>query len=391
MSNASSAKILITGGHMTPAFAVINELRNFGYTDIEWVGHKYNQATSKAVSPEYTIVTQQLSLPFHPLTAGKLMFWITPQNFLYVLRDYLRIPVGFWQARKLLKTIKPAIVVSFGGYLAVPVVFWAKRMKIKVITHEQTVVQGRANKWIISRADKVLVSWPVTLTGMDATKTVLTGNPIRQDVLQVKSDNYRFQENLPVLFITGGNQGSYNMSRRILRVLPEVLEHFNVIHQTGESTDRETYQKALLLRDRLPFNLRNRYIAKPFIFGDEIGEVYAKSDIVFARSGANTIAEIAALGKLSVFMPIGFAAGSEQRKNAEMLQATGLATICRQTDAIDEPWRVLNYLMQAKQALEKGEGFNGKPIEECQDIAAKLIKLDAANRMTKEIISLLNR
>ena len=376
---------------MTPAFATIRELQERGYSDFVWVGHKYNQSGTKSISAEFKIVTEEFGIPFYNLTAGKFMWWLTPQNFRYVIRDWFRIPKGFWSARKLIATEKPDIVVSFGGYLALPIVYLAKRHQIPVVTHEQTLVTGRANRWISKLADKVLVSWKSTLK--DNPNYIHTGNPIRPEVSQVKSNNYTFPDAVdeapPTLYITGGNQGSYNMSRRIFRILPELLEEFNIIHQTGDSTSRQTYSKALYLRDQLPYDLRMRYIPKPFIYGDEIGEVFSKSDIVFSRSGANIISEIALLGKLSVFMPIKWSSGGEQTKNAQMLTDTGLSILCKQTDAVDEPWRVKEYLLEAKHHWEQNTGFNGEPLIKCQQQAKKLIVVDATKLITDEIISLL--
>lgn len=381
---------MITGGHMTPALAVMEELESRGYRNFVWVGHEFAQGTSRNKSAEYKIITEK-KIPFYALTAGKLMLWITPQNFHIVIRDWFRTPLGFIQARSILRRERPDVVVSFGGYLALPVVWQARRMKIPVITHEQTVTSGRANKMIAKWADLVLTSWESTLNRLPAEKTVLTGNPIRKSVFEQRTDNYNFPDNgLPVLYITGGNQGSYNMSRRIFAVLPELLEEFNIIHQTGDSSERETYAKALFCRDRLPFELRARYIPKPFIYEDEIGEVFSKTDILFGRSGANTVSEVAALGKLSVFMPIKWSSGGEQKKNAEMLEETGLAKMCWQTDDPNEPQRVLEYLLLAKECLTKNIGFDERPLNQCQEDARKLIKLDASQLISDQIEKLVS-
>lgn len=374
---------------MTPAFAVMEELRARGYHNFEWVGHEYSQSTTKSKSAEYKIITSQ-GIPFHRLEAGKFMWVITRHNWRTVLRDWFRFPWGFVRARRILKAIKPDVVISFGGYLALPIVHQAKAMGIASVTHEQTVVLGRANRWIGKLADKVLVSWESSLNSFPGKTPILTGNPIRKAVFEVRSDNYHFPDNdLPILFITGGNQGSYNMSRRIFRVLPELLEQFNIIHQTGDSTDRETFAKALFIRDHLPFELRNRYIPQKFIYDDEWGEVMHKADIIFARSGANTVMEVAALGKLALFMPINWSSGGEQRRNALVMEETGLGKICKQTDAEDEPWRVMRFLLEAKQVWFKGQGFDGRDIDDCRRDAFKLVHLDAASKIVAEIEELI--
>lgn len=384
-----NTRFLITGGHMTPAFAVIDELKSRGYKDIHWVGHKYSQSTNKNTSAEYNIVTSK-KIPFYPLTAGKFMIWLTIHNWYTVIRDWIRIPIGFVQSKRIISDVQPDLVISFGGYLALPVVRAAKKAGIKCLTHEQTLVSGKANKRIAKLADKVLLSWEKSKSNFENFETIVTGNPIRNAVFEVRSDNYKFKDNLPILYITGGNQGSYNLSRRIFAILPKLLDHFNVIHQTGNSSGRDTLTKARYIRDRLPFQKRYRYIPKDFIGEDEIGEVLSKADILFTRSGANTVSEVMALGKLSVLMPIKWSSGGEQKRNALLLEEVGLGKMCWQTDQYDEPERVYKYLIDSLENIRNQTGFNGKSIAECKDTASSLINLNAGSAIVDEIEELIS-
>src|SRR3989338_10028183 len=147
-------KVAITGGHLTPSLAVIEELLKRDNVEIVYLGRKSTMEGDSAQSIESKTI-QSLGIKFYPLTSGRLQRRITR----YTLTSLLKIPFGFWQANKILKDIKPDVILSFGGYLALPVVIAAKFQGIKIITHEQTVVVGLANRIIAKFADLVAVSW----------------------------------------------------------------------------------------------------------------------------------------------------------------------------------------------------------------------------------------
>ncbi|MEI7578871.1 MAG: UDP-N-acetylglucosamine--N-acetylmuramyl-(pentapeptide) pyrophosphoryl-undecaprenol N-acetylglucosamine transferase [bacterium] len=388
LKQIAEVKVLVTGGHLTPALAVLEELKNQGFTKFIWAGHYYAQTSSKAFSAEYLQVTGQYKIPFINVHGGKIWRKWTRKTWLLGIWNLILIPVGFLEALGIILKYQPDIVIAFGGYLALPLVLVAKLFGKKTITHEQTNVVGKANKVIARFADKVLVSWPESLNNFPAEKVVYTGNPILKTILTVKSSNFDFQRTKPILLITGGNQGANNINRRIFPELQKLLEHFNIIHQTGNSTVTKDFEKAQIFKEQLPSQLQDNYLIREYIYQDEIGEVFAKADLVLGRSGANTCSDLLALGKLAVLMPIPWSDGNEQLKNAQMLEKIGLARIIQQTDALPAA-ALTEVLLSCLPIIENKLAFNNQPLSQVQEAARSLIKLDAAERFVMEVKKML--
>ena len=152
-------KILVTGGHLAPALAVIEELKKTKKNvEIVFVGRKYALDSEKTISLEYKEVTK-LKIPFIALTAGRLTRVLTLKS----LRNLLRVPIGFFNAFSIVRDQRPDVVLSFGSYLAVPVAFWAYLFRTPVFTHEQTVHPGLANRIVSWFAKKVFVAFTETV------------------------------------------------------------------------------------------------------------------------------------------------------------------------------------------------------------------------------------
>jgi len=381
--------ILITGGHLTPAVAVLSELRKRGFNNFLWVGHKYNQAGNKEFSPEYQTIKNS-NIEFIDLKTGKIIRKWTRETFIYGLKQFYLVFVGLFKSLFIILNKKPKLILSFGGYLAVPIVIWAKFLGVKVITHDQVVTPGLANKIISRFADKILVSWESSKKFFNSNKTIFTGNPIRREIFLVKSNTLTkdFFNDLPILYITGGNQGANEINKRIFPILNMLLEDCNIIHQTGNSTTTNDYQKALDLQKNLPQQLRYRYLVKDYILADEIGEAFNKSNLIFSRAGGNTVVEILALGKLAIFMPIPWASHDEQTKNAEMVKSTGLGYILIQKDYLSAQTVYQTILLGLSQ-YKKEKGFDNRDLKIAIDNAKSLVVLDAPIRVVDEIESIL--
>lgn len=358
---------------MTPAVAVLSELRHRGYTQFFWVGHKYNQAGSKSVSAEYQTV-KRMGLPFYNLQAGKLnRNW--QDGKWAALVNMLKVPWGFVQSLWIVLRVRPRIIVSFGGYLALPVVIVGKVLGSRVVTHEQTVVTGLTNKILPRFADKVLISWPGSAKYYPADKTVISGNPLRPEIFTSQSDLFNFNNNLPVVYVTGGNQGSHKINQAIFGQLSELLEFCNIIHQTGNSSLTKDADQANQLKLSLPPDLMPRYIPKTFIFETEIGEVFAKADLVVSRSGANTTYEILALGKPAIFIPIPWVTHNEQMLNAEVAAETGIGLVLEESrlNAIN----LKNTIILALDLHRQKKSFNDQPLAVAVANAKQVVKYDA--------------
>ena len=215
-SPGEEVRIVVTGGHYTPALAVIEELRERGNFRFFWFGHRWLSGGEERESAEYRAV-KKLGVPFFDLKAGKLYrtrSW----------REIFKIPLGFFHAFYLVLKVRPRLIISFGGYLAPPVVLAGFLMGVPSITHEQTTVSGWANRFVSLFARKVLVSWEPSLGFFPERKTVFTGNPIRRAIFEVRTKRFSFSNPLPVVYVTGGKQGAHVVNDAVRGNLSEILK-----------------------------------------------------------------------------------------------------------------------------------------------------------------------
>lgn len=326
-------KLLVTGGHPTPALAVIDALleRGMAKEDILFVGKKYTLDTETTLSFEYKEIKKR-GIEFIPLQAGKLTRLINLQS----LRNVLRIPLGFYNAKKIIHTYAPSRVLTFGGYLAVPVAYWAHKKHIPIYTHEQTIRPGTANKIIAKWANRVFVSFQETARYFPKHKVLVTGNPIRQCIFQPSILDEQFDAHKQTIYITGGNLGSHSINMKIKPILSQLLDLYNVIHQTGDVREYNDYEVLKELAETFPPVKRKRYLIKKNVFDDEIGSVLNKADVVVGRSGANTFFELLALKKPAVFIPLPWSARDEQRQHAKLFKKLGLGEIVEQSKSPEE-------------------------------------------------------
>jgi len=323
-------KIVITGGHLTPALAVIDELLKSGEWEIFYIGRKNSAEGDKTPSLE-SIVIQKKGLWFIPINFGRLQHKFTR----YTIQAFLRIPFGFLQAFFHLLRIKPNVVLSFGSYVGVPVVLASWLLGISIIIHEQTTVVGLSNKINSFFAKKICVSWPETLKQLPQQKTVLTGNPLRPDVFKTNSkilSTLKFEKEKSLILVTGGNQGSHRINMAVEGILEKLLSKYNLFHQTGHLAGFGDFERLEDKRIKLSSNLKASYHLKKYVTGEEWGTLLGKADLVISRAGINTITELIALGKPQLLIPIPWLPGDEQTKNAQMVKKIGLAEVLSQDD-----------------------------------------------------------
>ncbi len=317
-------KILITGGHVTPALAVIEELTGHS---IVFVGRKYALESEQTLSFEYKEITKK-KIKFYNLITGKF----NRGQFLFNLKSAFKLPYGFFQAYQILFSEKPDVVLTFGSYLAIPVALAAFTLGIPLYLHEQTSVPGRAAR-IIGRLSKtVFVSFPDAAAFFPKEKTLLTGNPIRTNVLKIIKKPFVVQTDLPVLYITGGSLGSHSINLHIEKLLKKLLPKYTVIHQVGDTKQYDDFERLSQIKGKLPNSLRRRYILRKHFSEDEVGYVYLTSDIVVGRAGANTFFEVMALEKPAVFIPLPWSAEKEQQKQAEIFKGAGVGEVFSQME-----------------------------------------------------------
>lgn len=334
-------RILVTGGgssgHISPALAVIaaaNELATQGECEpIEWLylGGKRGL--------EEKLVTAA-GIPFFGVQTGKLRRYVSREN----LTDLGRIPVGVAQSLKQVRAFRPDVVFATGGYVAVPPVMAARMLGVPVLIHEQTVQIGLANRITAKCATRIAVAWDSALgelTPSQRRRAFVVGNPVRADVFGGDAARgaawARFvddaDEGLPTIYVTGGSQGARIINRAVESALPELLQISRIIHQCGQqpANGEQDFDRLEKAAAALEPALRGRYRLERFV-RSEINDVFALADLVVSRAGAGTIAEVCALGKAALYVPLVPTGGDEQTRNAAMCVKAGAARVIKQSD-----------------------------------------------------------
>lgn len=309
--------IVVTGGHLTPALAFIDEFRRrHPQIAIVFLGRSLPTQESRLILAR--------GLTFLPLTAAKLsrhFSWTWPLML-------VKFPFGFFQALAYLRHYRPRVVVSFGSYLALPVAVAAACLKIPLLTHEQGQQLGLANRLIGYLSQKVALSWSATVTPFPSAKVVVTGNPIRAAVLNRQVIPLADFPPLPLIYVTGGNQGSRIINQTLAPILSQLLRRTVIVHQTGPH-DEPIYQS---IRAQLPQELQSRYLPQAWFEDKQVSWCLHRANLVVSRAGANTVAELAFTGTPSLLIPLPYAQQNEQWHNAQVLAAAGTALILSQAE-----------------------------------------------------------
>lgn len=299
--------IIITGGHLTPALSLIDELYRRHFTDIVWIGRR----------TEESLITAK-SIRFIPLTAGKLYRHFS----LAAIISFLTIPVGLVQSWLILRRLRPRLIVSFGGYIALPVCLAARSLGLPIVTHEQGTRVGLANRIIGLLARRVAISWAPTRSAFPPRLTVLTGNLLRSAIVHRRTRSpIRRPLRHPLIYVTGGHQGSRVINQTLRSLLPQLTRRYVVVHQTG-SADFNQFS-ALSLRRYFPFS---------WLDDEAVSWCFHHASLIISRAGANTVTELAFTGAPAILIPLPKSQQNEQWHNANLLAAAGTARILLQAE-----------------------------------------------------------
>ncbi|WP_434310562.1 undecaprenyldiphospho-muramoylpentapeptide beta-N-acetylglucosaminyltransferase [Hominifimenecus sp. rT4P-3] len=311
-------RIILTGGgtagHVTPNLALLPLLKERGY-DVRYVGSKEGIEKSLAESA---------GIPYDGISSGKLRRYFDWKNF----TDPFRVIKGFSEAKKLLKKYRPDVVFSKGGFVSVPVVLAAKKLKIPAVIHESDMTPGLANKLSIPSAAKVCCNFPETLENLPKEKAIVTGCPIRKELLSGSRIQgltiTGFSPERPTLLIIGGSLGSVKVNTAIRQILPKLLEKFQIIHICGKKNLDESLKGT-------PGYLQYEYVS------DQLKDLFALADVVVSRAGANAICELLALRKPNILIPLSAAASrGDQILNAASFQKQGFSAVIQEEELSDE-------------------------------------------------------
>lgn len=311
-------RIILTGGgtagHVTPNIALLPRLKELEY-DIHYIG-SYNGLEKELI--------EQFGIPYHGISSGKLRRYFSVQNF----SDPFRVLKGFGEAKKLIKLLKPDVIFSKGGFVSVPVVMAGKKCKVPTIIHESDMTPGLANKLSIPAATKVCCNFPETVKLLPADKAVLTGSPIRQELLEGSKEKAREFTGLtpdkPVILVVGGSLGAVAVNDAVRSNLPELLKDFHVIHLCGRGKLDAT------------LNTLEGYVQYEYI-KDELKDLFALTDIVISRAGANAICELLALHKPNLLIPLSAnASRGDQLLNARSFEKQGFSIVLEEEEVTNE-------------------------------------------------------
>jgi len=307
-----------TGGHLFPGIALTEEF--------------------VSVNPETEILFISAGNMLEKSVLSKTKFqrrWIAAEGIkgkglIKKIISVIKIPKGIFESISILKKFNPKLIIGMGSYSSGPVIVAARLLGINIVVCEQNIVMGATNRILSHFADRIYVSSEETKIKNNNYKLCFTGNPIRKNFFRKtckhtdESEHNGNKKNLFTIFVTGGSQGANRINTVVADAAKKLKNKNNLmfIHQTGaadESWVKEAYNK-----NNIPCIVKS--------FFDDMNQMYSRADIVIARAGATTVAEITSLGKCSILIPYPFAADNHQKLNAQSLADKNAAEIIQQKD-----------------------------------------------------------
>ncbi len=310
-------KIVITGaggGHFYPLLAVVERIHKESFVQ-------------KIVQPDVYFISDkpydekalfELQIKFVKVPAGKLRVYPS----LETITDFFKTIYGMISALLVLYRIYPDVVFSKGGYASFPTLFAARILSIPIFVHESDTVPGRTTKWAGRFASRVALSYGEAATFYPKEKTALTGQPIRDAILPPENYERVFgAKDRPVILVIGGSQGAQAINEAILKILPELLNTYDVVHQVGTANLEavKSYSDSIL-KDH-PF--KDRYYMEGFI---DVSLFYGKVDLAITRAGS-MIFELGVWQLPMIIIPIPENVSRDQRSNAYAAASLGVATV----------------------------------------------------------------
>tara|TARA_R110002095_G_scaffold212564_1_gene201970 strand:- start:1313 stop:2470 length:1158 start_codon:yes stop_codon:yes gene_type:complete len=360
-----------TGGHLLPGIAVAEQLVSLGACRITFVGSNRPVEQQIIENAGY----QHLRLP----SLSTSDFKRDPFRFLW------NNSRAFFQARRFLRTEKPAVVIGLGGFASVPVVVAASWLKIPIVLLEQNIIPGRANRFLFPRADRVCTSFAVTLfqnTASDKTshpKLIFTGNPIRTELLQEVSLNTetRSASDEFLILVLGGSQGATAVNTAVVAMLEKwgdkISGKRHLVHQTGVTGFAEVECAYQRLQERYP---ELKVTIQPFF--TDLTKWYPRANLVISRAGATTLAELACFGCPTILIPFPNSIGDHQLINARFYEDQGAALLIEQAQ---EPDSTAESLSEAVLTLLKDDNHRSQMAQ-----AMRRLSIPQAARQVAEVV-----
>ncbi|MDH4128555.1 MAG: undecaprenyldiphospho-muramoylpentapeptide beta-N-acetylglucosaminyltransferase [Spirochaetota bacterium] len=374
-------KLVITGGgsggHTLPAITIYDALSEYYINKSEKLECIYI-GSHDGIEKE---IAQKKNIPYYPIATGKLRRYFSTSNF----TDLFRILKGIFSSKKILKQFKPQIVFSTGGFVSVPVVIASRMLKIPIVIHEQTVSVGLANKISSKFAQVIAISFLSSQKYFPQSKTIHTGQPIRKELFYGSKENcykkFNLSKNLPIIYVTGGSQGSHKINQLFKELIPDLIHKANIIHQCGKTQGHNDFNELIHFKNSLPKDIQNQYIVKDFIHEDELKDILAGSSLLIGRAGAGTVNEAIALKIPSIFIPLAIATKNEQYENAKIMQSIGGADIVDESNITVEllKEKITSILFDPEKLNEMYNNLNAVSIDNATDKILNIIINTAIN------------
>lgn len=360
-----------SGGHTCPIVAVKRALeKHYGQEEIKFLYIGPDGFAANILKPE--------GVKCKFILAGKLRRYFSVFNF----TDLIKIPVGLLQSFWHLLCFMPDAIFSKGGYGSIPVVFVGYLYRIPIIIHESDSIPGLANKILARFAKKIIVSFEEAKQYFPPQKTILSGNPVREELAQGSRGEgkklFGISSENPVLLVTGGSQGAQKINEIVLNTLPRLLEKCEIIHLCGKKNLKRIKASSGKILENFDSTKTKSYHLYPFLEEEKLKHAYAVANVIVSRAGAGNIFEIAALGKPSILIPLSTAAADHQTKNAWALVNIDGAILLKEKNLtmnmfLDAVFEFIDNPEKAKKVGEKAKSFY-KPGTN-QKIAEEIINL----------------
>lgn len=360
-------KIAMTGaggGHFYPLIAVAERIRKEAFAQ-------------KIIQPELYFFSDapydeealfSVECKFIKIPAGKLRLYPSAET----LTDIFKTIYGCFVALAKLYSLYPDVIFAKGGYASFPTLFAARILSIPVIVHESDTVPGRTTVWAGKFAFRVALSYQEALQGYPQDKVALTGQPIREALLPPEGFSRTYtRKDRPTILILGGSQGAQNLNGAVMKVLPQLLETYDVVHQTGALNVegiRKTSEE--ILRNH-PY--KDHYFAEGFL---DVALFYPKVDLVITRAGSSMF-EMALWQLPMIVVPIPESVSRDQHSNAYAMASRGVASV------IEENNLSPNILLSAVSRILDSPEVYSKMVSGTQKLASSR---DAASVIARELI-----
>lgn len=338
-----------TGGHITPIIAVTREIRKLYQGEnlqFLYLGPKDEFAS---------VLLNNEGIKIKQVFAGKIRRYLGIKSVIQNLRDiFLKIPIGVFQSFFYIFFSSPDLIFSKGGFGSIPGVIAGKILMVPVFLHESDVVPGMASRFLSKLSLEIFVSFPKT-EYFPFKKMILVGNPIRREILDELKEkakiNFKITSEKPVVLILGGSQGAQRINDKILEILPELLDNFEIIHQCGYNNFKTVKEEAKVMMNKESEKYYHLYgfLKEPFL-----RQAYAAADFVVGRAGSGTIFEISGLKKPSILIPLPESAQNHQIKNAYAYAEKGAAEVLEEANFTSHFFlEKLKYFLSRPEELKK--------------------------------------